>query len=175
MKKLQKAMRSYFVSAMLVTGAGILLFFCVPWGASTAFLPLPLFLTACILLGLGVWKTMLLRAARLITENGLFQISPVTLAGADGSPVSDPETEIVVSCFGVLLNSRVVRFNRRENRLWRVEIGRDSMKLIYGTQKDQKQMTLLHKPISADTARRLAERFRVETGAETIFPDSFHM
>lgn len=175
MKKLQKAMRSYFVSATLATGAGILLLLYAPCDASITLLPLPLFLTAGILLGLGVWKTMLLRAARLITENGLFQISPVTLAGADGSPVSDPETEIVVSCFGVLLNSRVVWFNRRENRLWRVEFARDSLRLVYGAQENQKQMTLLHKPISADTARRLAERFRVETGAETIFPDSFHM
>jgi len=174
LKNIQKAMLMYFASAMLTAIAGALIVFCIPCCAPISFLPLALFLAACVLVGLGVWKTMLLRAARLITENELFQISPVMLAGADGNPVSDSETKIVVSCFGVLFNSRVVRFNRKENRLWCVEIGRDFLKLVYGTQENQKQMTLLHKPISPDTANRLAERFRVETGAETIFPDSFH-
>lgn len=172
MKNIQKATQVYFASATLTVAAGVLLVFCIPYRSLITLLPL-LFLAACIFIGLGVWKTILLKAARLITENGLFQISPVMLTGADRSPASDPETEIVVSCFGVLINSRVVRFNRRENRLWRVEIGRDSLKLFYGAQNDQKQMTLIHEPIDTDTARRLAERFRIETGAEIIFPDSF--
>ena len=84
--------------------------------------------------------------------------------------MSAPETKIVVSCFGVLINSRVIWFNRKANRLWRVEIGQNFLKLVYGTQTNQKQMTLLHEPISTDAMHRLAERFRVETGAETVFP-----
>lgn len=174
MEKLQKDLRWYFVSATLLIIIGALLSFIPSWSFPMPFLLLLILLTSCVLIGLGLRKTVFLRDARLITENEIFQTSPVMLAGEDGNPVSDPETKIVVSCFGILINSRVIWFNRKANRLWRVEIGQDFLKLVYGTKTNQKQMILLHEPINTDTMHRLAERFRVETGAKTVLPDSFH-
>ncbi len=171
MRKLQNAARWYLVSAALAATLAVLIL-CVSDGSMWSIMPVLLLTVAILILaGLGIRKAAALSKARLITENSLFQISPVKLAREDGSPSPDTEAEIVVSCFGVLADSQVIQFNMMARRLWRVELGRDCLKLIYGTKASKKQMTLLHEPMSRAAAQTMAERFRYETGAQTVFYD----
>ncbi len=119
-------------------------------------------------LALAFLKFRILREARLILENKLLTVRFAAVErGADVSSAGGG-VEVVVSCFGILLDSRVISFNRKANRLRRVEIGRNSSAFFYGAGAQTGRTTILHEPLSGEAALRLAESFRFETGAETL-------
>ncbi|MGI5835755.1 MAG: hypothetical protein ACOX87_04580 [Chloroflexota bacterium] len=72
--------------------------------------------------------------------------------------------DVFVSYFGILLGSRIVRFNQDGIFLKGVKIGRDSISLTYGTDKGTRITRFLHPEISQGELERIAERFRYETG-----------
>ena len=109
-----------------------------------------------------------LTAARLIVENQILHIQPAVERVRDsmkGSEVESCETvEMYVSCFGILLGSKVIKFNQEGIRLKAVEIGRDYLSLDYGRDTDIRSIRLIHSRPDSEILAGIIEKFRYETG-----------
>lgn len=109
-----------------------------------------------------------LTAARLIVENQILHIQPAVLRDRDSTKESKAEScetvEMFVSCFGILLGSKVIKFNQEGIRLKAVEIGRDYLSLDYGRDTDIRNIRLLYARPDSDILAGIIEKFRYETG-----------
>lgn len=174
MKTIQsKARRLVFATALGVVVC-FLFYVLLPVGlpSRTAALAL-LAITTVVLAVLALSALRLLASARLIAENELLHICPAVNAVGGGNQPGNAAMNISVSCFGILLDSRVIRFNHKANRLRLVEIGREVIALTYGPDTQVEQMVILHPAIDDGTARSIALRFHFETGAETVLDTGF--
>ncbi len=116
-----------------------------------------------------------LTAARLIVENQILHIQPAVLRERDSMKESEAEScetvEMFVSCFGILLGSKVIKFNQEDIRLKAVEIGRDYLSLDYGRDTDLRNIRLIHSRPDSAVLEDIIEKFRYETGiTPTITP-----
>lgn len=109
-----------------------------------------------------------LTAARLIVENQILHIQPAVLRERDSRKESDAEfcetVEMFVSCFGILLGSKVIKFNQEGIRLKAVEIGRDYLSLDYGRDTNRRNIRLIHSRPDSAVLAGIIEKFRYETG-----------
>jgi hypothetical protein len=116
-----------------------------------------------------------LTAARLIVENQILHIQPAVLRERDSVKESEAEScetvEMFVSCFGILLGSKVIKFNQEGIRLKAVEIGRDYLSLDYGRDMDIRNIRLIHSSPDSAVLESIIEKFRYETG---IIPTITH-
>lgn len=115
-----------------------------------------------------------LKVAQLIVENQMLSIRTATIcdnAGDSPGPGDTEGIEAFVSCFGILLDSRVIKFNQEGIFLKTVEIGSDSISFTYGTNKYVQRTRLLHAAIDDKEVERTAERFRHETGIIPVIID----
>ena len=104
-----------------------------------------------------------LKAAQLIAENHILQIC---IASIDEGTNSSKTKRIMacISYFGILLDTKLIKFNQDGVFLKTVEIGRNFISLSYGTEYWVKRTRLLHATLSRDELEDLLERFREETG-----------
>ena len=109
-----------------------------------------------------------LTAARLIVENQILHIQPAVLRKRDSMKENEAESyetvEMFVSCFGILLGSKVIKFNQEGIRLKAVEIGRDYLSLDYGRDTDISNIRLIHSRPDSAVLADIIEKFRNETG-----------
>jgi len=107
-----------------------------------------------------------LKAARLIMENQIMHIRPAVVQRTDNcADLSSPySTTMFVSCFGILLDSRVIIFNQGAVRLWSMEVGQSQVAFKYGTAKEKHMVTLLCKTPDQAEFERISRKFRYETG-----------
>ena len=109
-----------------------------------------------------------LTAARLIVENQILHIQPAVLRERDSMEESEAAScetvEMFVSCFGILLGSRIIKFNQEGIRLKAVEIGRDYLSLDYGRDTDISNIRLIHSRPDSAVLADIIEKFRYETG-----------
>ena len=109
-----------------------------------------------------------LTAARLIVENQILHIQPAVLRERDSTKESEAAScetvEMFVSCFGILLGSKVIKFNQEGIRLKAVEIGRDYLSLDYGRDMDIRNIRLIHSRPDSTVLAGIIEKFRYETG-----------
>lgn len=116
-----------------------------------------------------------LKAVWLIVENQILHIQPAVFSERGGKKeieIHPCETvEMFVSCFGILLGSKIIKFNQEDIRLKAVEIGRDYLSIDYGTDTDIRNIRLIHaKPDSAVLAD-IIDKFRYETGVIPIIAE----
>jgi len=118
-------------------------------------------LTTILLLGFSLHEYRKYVFARLIIENKIIHIE-----AAKAEPESQKKKclEIFVSCFGILLSSKVIKFNTEGISLKKVEIGHDYILLAYGKGEEYKTLRLLHGNINEPDLRDIIEKFRRETG-----------
>lgn len=109
-----------------------------------------------------------LTTARLIVENQILHIQPAVLRERDSVKESEAEScetvEMFVSCFGILLGSKIIKFNQEGIQLKAVEIGRDYLSLDYGRDRDIRSIKLIHSRPGNPGLERIIEKFRYETG-----------
>ena len=109
-----------------------------------------------------------LTAARLIVENQILHIQPAVQRVRNSMKESEAESletvEMFVSCFGILLGSKVIKFNQEGIRLKAVEIGRDYLSLDYGRDMDIRNIRLIHSSPDSAVLAGIIEKFRYETG-----------
>ena len=109
-----------------------------------------------------------LTAARLIVENQVLHIQPAVQRVRNSMKESEAESletvEMFVSCFGILLGSKVIKFNQEDIRLKAVEIGRDYLSLDYGRDTDISNIRLIHSRPDSAVLADIIEKFRYETG-----------
>lgn len=107
-------------------------------------------------------------AANLIIENSIMNIQAVKIeqntleAGTDILPIDT--IEFIISCFGILVGSKVIKFNVDGISLKEIEIGHDSICIAYGKNERKKIIRLMHRSLEKQKLLDVAERFRYETG-----------
>jgi hypothetical protein len=110
--------------------------------------------------------------AKLIVENKILCIPVVEVAKkspkADFINIPLGGIDIYISCFGILLGSRVIKFNIDGVALKKVEVGNDFICISYGKGKKNRIIKLIHGVIGADELQCIAEQFRYETGIVPI-------
>lgn len=111
-------------------------------------------------------------SVRLIVENRLLDICPVTIRVTDSGDESAQPIECVFSPFGLLIGSKVYKFGRDGIRLYSMEIGPSRISLDFGTEKRRCTAVFLHDPLSADEIEQLAERVKRETGITPSYAGS---
>ena len=116
-------------------------------------------------LWLGEYKK--LKMAQLIVENQILHIRPAVIRNSAGD-AEEPEDagsiELFVSYFGILLDSKIIKFTYDGIRLKAVEFGRDFISLTYGTDKRVQNIRLLCEVVDRKELEEIVEKFRYETG-----------
>lgn len=109
-----------------------------------------------------------LKDAQLIVENQILHIQPAVFQELDNkkdSGIQPFETvEMFVSGFGILLGSRIIKFNQEGVRLKAVEIGQDYLSIDYGRGAEVRNIRLLHARPDSTVLATIIEKFRFETG-----------
>jgi hypothetical protein len=121
--------------------------------------------------GLWMQEYKKLKTARLIVENQILHIRPAVISSraGDGTKPEDVKNiEVFVSYFGILLDSKIIKFNQDGIRLKAVEIGCDFISLTYGTNKRVQNTRLLRAAIDTGELEKIVEQFRYETGIEPV-------
>lgn len=124
----------------------------------------------------GFWLRELskLKIARLIAENPILHIRTAVISNLSGDTAQQLNTEnieVIVSCFGILLDDKIIKFNQDGIRLRAVEIGGDFISFTCGTEKRTQNIRLLRPAIDLEELDKIAEKFRYETGiTPTLLP-----
>ena len=114
-------------------------------------------------LWLGEYKK--LKMAQLIVENQILHIRPAVISAGDAEEPEDAGSiEVFVSYFGILLDSKIIKFTYDGIRLQAVEFGRDFISLTYGTDKRVQNIRLLCEVVDRNELEEIVEKFRYETG-----------
>lgn len=129
-------------------------------------------MTLSLLMGaLGIREYSKLKNARLIMENQILSIYPAIIdvegSGENTEISTDRPLEVIVSCFGILLGSEIIKFNQDSISLQAVEIRNDTIALTYGTENQTRKVWLLHQVFDSVKLAEIVEAFRYETGIIT--------
>jgi len=115
------------------------------------------------------------KLAKLIIENKILHIETAKINQISNdtsiSTSGIEDFEVFISCFGILLGSKVIKFNIDGISLKKVEIGADFIYLIYGRDKKNESILLLHKTIEKPELLSIIDMFRHETGITPIVVD----
>jgi len=113
-----------------------------------------------------------IKMARLIVENQILYICPAMIDGFNNNKKEATSPlqviEVFISCFGILFDWRIIRFNQNGIHLKAVEIERDFISITYGTDKRTKSVRLLHAAIDSRELECIVHKFRYETGIVPI-------
>lgn len=168
MKYIRLHICAFALISALGTAACVLV---IIFGAVSSEPPTYLLLAALLLMAgasaaLWIREYGRLRLARLITGNAIMYIRTAVIRDlSDGTEkVRHTDSEVFVSYFGILLDSRLIKFNQDGIRLRDVEFGLDYISLTYGTEHRIQNTRLLRPAISREELGAVAERFRFETG-----------
>lgn len=109
--------------------------------------------------------------AKLIIENQIMHIEAAQIKEAsqikegifENAPILG-NIEVYISCFGILLDSKIIKFNIDGISLKEVGIGRKWICLVYGKDKKNESVRILHGGMEHLEVKELVERFRYETG-----------
>lgn len=175
-----KAIRRRVCCLIVATGSGFLvsLLMLMPDGVVPVF-QAKMFLGVAIcatlfLAGLSMREYKKLKMAELIIENQILHIRPAIInAGVCGlgGISSAGGMEVFISCFGILLDSQIIKFNLDGIYLKGVEIGREYMCLIYGTKFSTQKTRILHGALDSEKLSSIVEEFRFETGIVPVVTD----
>ena len=129
---------------------------------------------------LAIQEYSRLKTAKLIIENKILYIQPMAMSGLgwenrglgridkdlgkDVSVLPTESIEVFVSCFGILLGSKIIKFNQEGIQLKAVEIGRHYLSVDYGTGSNSRNIRLLYARPDNDILAGIIEKFRYETG-----------
>lgn len=117
--------------------------------------------------GLWIHEYRKLKIAQLIVENPIISIRISIINNISNEAKQEDKaetTEVLISYFGILLETRMIKFNQGGILLKAVEIGKEFISLSYGTDNNLKKIWILRPPIDAVQLDSIAEMFRYETG-----------
>ena len=174
-------MRARLRFLLVVIGAGFLvltvILYSIATGKPVAVEPLliTVLLTLALLIAHMIKSCKRYQIAELIKENNILWIQSARIDDIN------PDTpkhfyrvggiEIFISCFGILLDSKVIKYNLDGISLLNVEIGRNSINLTYGTRERNRVIKILHAGIDDNDLPGIIERFRCETGIVPVITE----
>lgn len=156
-----KTIRKKIIVHSTGTGLGFIVFLCllfqeanaVPFIKETGLLVVILLE---VVLALFLIRTIRnLKIAKLIMENQILHIQSA-------------KTETFISCFGMLLNAKIIKFNLDRIHLIKVEIGERYIEMTYGTHKKIEKTRILHDELSPNELESIITKFRYETGIAPV-------
>ena len=116
------------------------------------------------------------KTARLIIENEILHIHPAkigtSICNESDTSLLNEGIEVFISCFGILLNSKIIKFNLDGIHLKAVEIGREFIYLTYGKDTQIQKVQVIHSVIDHHELQSIIEKFRYETGVVPVITDS---
>gem|GEM_PF-516062 len=125
-------------------------------------------LLSIVFLCLACYEYRQLSFARLIIENMIIDIQSARTEqqseGHSTTVISSDTMDIYISCFGILLGSKVIKFNTEGIQLREVGIGRDFIRIRFGKGNKEQFVQLLHKSLEENELVSIIEKFRRETG-----------
>ncbi len=165
MKNITLYTRLFFVVSILCTAVFVIALILQPpnWKAFGSIALATGFINA--ILFRVVSKNM--KATQLIVENQILHIQPAVLRKGDSRETETKVCETVemfVSCFGILLGSKIIKFNQDGIRLKAVEIGGDYVSIDYGTNMNIWNVRLLYARPDSAALGDIVEKFHYETG-----------
>jgi hypothetical protein len=115
-----------------------------------------------VLLVLLIHENRILTTCKLINENQIMRIQLAEIEIENRKKGQD--IEAVISCFGILLGSKVIKFNLEGIQLKSVEICKEYICLSYGTKKKNEKIRILYGGFGMEECSQIVEKFRYETG-----------
>lgn len=163
-------LRNYMLAAFTSFGILIATVFLILEGLrpeiQTQILLAIIFMTSVISAGLWIHEFKKLKTARLIVENPILRLCIAIISNISDKVAKSEDTDIVISYFGILIGTKIIKFNQNGIRLKDVEIGRDFISLSYGTDKKMQKIWLSRPPINLVKLDEIVEKFRHETGID---------
>ena len=107
--------------------------------------------------------------AKAIADSAVICIQPAVIRGQTEEEKEEEKLRenfgIYVSCFGILLGTKIIKFNQNGIWLRKVEIGRDYISFGYGARGEALQsIQLLYSRPDEEALAGIIENFRKETG-----------
>jgi len=165
LKKLALYTRIFF-TAVVICAASLT--------ATLVFRPPNFILYALLIFAAGLAAFLLLiavrknfTAAQVIADNAIIYIQPAVLRGDDCKNINNINETVgmCVSCFGIMLGGKIIKFNQNSIWLRNVEIGQDYISFDYGARnKELQNIRLLYSRPDGDILAGIIEKFRKETG-----------
>ncbi len=124
-----------------------------------------------IMINLSYKKIMM---AKLILDNGIIHLKEtrVILSNAGNEyQTKDTVAETIVSCFGLLLGTKIIKYNQDHINLKSVELSEKYMTLVYESKYGSKKIRIHHAPMTVPERIRISETFRYETGVKPVLVD----
>lgn len=176
MEAIKRRLYIYTVAAVLGAAATVPFFFnVIESGQRDRILLIIIIAAALMAAGLSIREYRRFKAARLIIENKILHIQPAVIDAGNpdkgGRNLPGGSIEVYISCFGILLDSRIIKFNRDGIRLIAVELEEDYISLTYGTDKRTENIRLLRAAADSGEIKEIAEKFRYETGVVSTHYD----
>ena len=132
-------------------------------------------LVTFILFGFLMREYAKLKMAHLIIENKILYIQPAIITDCKsvktGTTPNIGGIDVFVSCFGILLDSKVIKYNLDGIHLKAVEIGHKFIFLTYGTDRQAQKAQILHEDFDHKELQSIIERFSHETGIVPVITD----
>ena len=129
-------------------------------------------LVTALQIGLLVREFGRYKAAKLIMENKIMYIKAAQIEGGafdkSNTSLQIGGIEVYISCFGILLHSRVIKFNIDKVRLKAVDFSNEFICLTYGTNKTIQKIRILHGAIGKEELQCFIKKFRYETGVVPV-------
>ena len=172
-----RKIRYRFIQAISLTAICMIAFFAAMlFWLSASDHPQVLILMLFFAVGGAIAIVWLFRSVRDLTTGRLIwdnQILQIPVAKLDGTLLND--MQMVISGFGILMNSKVIRFNQDGIKLLSVKIGADSIGLRYGAGERIHEATLLFQSLEKEKLQAIIEAFRYETGVEPELGDDMYV
>ena len=111
---------------------------------------------------------------KLILDNRIVQFKQakiITHSSNNKAMNYNKDAEMVVSCFGLLLGNKIIKYNIDGILLMSLELSEQSMNITYGNDTGNKKIRIEHEPISLHELIRISEKLRYETGIMPVLSD----
>jgi len=155
----------------IAISALLLSFGVVTHGVQVQILLVIVLLASTISASLWVREYKKLKTAHLIIENSILHIRTAVISNVSGETAKPQEaenTEAFVSYFGILLDSKIIKFNQDGIYIKAAEIGKDYISLTYGTDKRVQNTRLLRAAVDPAELDGIVKKFHFETGVNPV-------
>lgn len=123
--------------------------------------------TSVLLAVLCISEFSKLRTAKLINENKILHIYPIISCDNYDDELRIEKVkgiEVLISYFGILMGSTIIKFNQDNICLKAVEISKSFISITYGKDKQLKNTRINYYPIGIQEVEEIVKKIQYETG-----------
>lgn len=125
----------------------------------------------CLFSFLTLTYKQLITAKLIIDNRILFMEQAQIISENRGIQSKVSEKDVSISCFGILLGSKLIKFNQGGISLKAVELGETCLSFTFGIEGRIQKIRILHDSMRLQDMIRISEKLRYETGITPILTD----